>query len=105
MSTMTTEESALRRELARRVKLARRALRRIKEPDTIDAVGTDEAAAALAEANRTLAAAKATVSELEQVEALSDEALMLVANARLALAMVHEMIGVLCADLDSRLAA
>ena len=104
LTKMTAEEAALRAELDRAVRRVEREVRRCPALDELPYRPSAEAAAAVENTNCALKDAEQVVDLLERLTNTTQEAVRLVACARLGIATIREVLTMLCAELDARAA-
>lgn len=101
---MTSTERDLREQLRQSVNAVRSAVRRVPDVALVEHLGLNEAGAAVLDANSALTQAQSITDELAQLDQLTDEGLLLVGNARMALEAIRALLALIVAEIDDRAA-
>lgn len=102
---MTAEERMIRLQLDEATRRIRSALKRCPAIADLEYADIGEASDVVGEANRALHDALATTEALEQLQAASEEGVLLAATSRVALGVVREVLTVISAAIDEGSAA
>ena len=102
MCPMSPDERDLRQGLDRSVRQIRSALARCPALDVISPADVATAESVLAQAGEAPHDALACTAALEQLQAVSEESVLVTTSSRMALAVVDEVLALLAAELDGR---